>query len=91
MQVNKRDAARVFRKLKVREKTSTHHVAGVIELDGVLMLPIYYSRGRGDMPGRVGESFRKSLYVTQPEFARLIGCTMSREEWAGLVSSRIRR
>ena len=89
MQVSKREAARVFRKLNVEARKSTHHVAGVVRIDGVLAVPVYYSHGRGDMPGRVGDLFRKSLYVSQPEFRRLVDCTMSREEWIDLARLRI--
>ncbi len=90
MQLKKREAERVFRKLRVTEKVSTHHVAGVVRLDGILAVPIYYSRGRGDMPGRVGDRFRRSLYLSVEEFQRLAKCSMSRDQWVALVRSRVR-
>lgn len=89
MQLSKREAARVFRKLHVEPKASRHHVAGVVKLDGELVLPVYYSHGRGDIPGRVVELFRKSLCITVDEFRRLVQCSMSREEWSDIVRSRL--
>lgn len=89
MQVKKKDAQKVFSKLQVSERRSTHHVAGVVEVDGVLTIPVYYSHGRGDMPGRVGDKFRKSLFVSEDEFRQLVGCTMPRDGWQALVRERL--
>jgi len=90
VQIKKRDAEKVFRKLGVEPRTSTHHVAGVARVDGVLTVPLYYSNGRGAMPGKVSHYFRRSLLLSVPEFERLVRCTMSRSEWASLASERLR-
>lgn len=89
IQVNKKDAKKVFEKLNVQEKSSKHHVSGFIVVDGVKMLPIHYSHGRGDMPGAIGKKFVKSLLLEDDEFKELVKCTLSKEKYFEILMSRI--
>ena len=88
MQLTTRQASRVFRKLEVREKRSTHHVAGFVVVDGKKVLPVHYSHGNKDMKGPVPHRFRKSLRLSEAEFAELRDCTLSREEYFQLLRDR---
>lgn len=88
MQVKKREAAQVFRKLRVEEKSSTHHVAGWIVHGGRKLFLVHYSRGSGDMPGRIGDKFIKSLKLSKEEFVDLRACRMSRYSYMALVRRR---
>lgn len=88
MQLSTKQASRLFRKLQVQEKRSTHHVAGFVMVDGKKVLPVHYSRGNKDMKGPVPHRFRKSLRLSEDEFAELRDCTLSREAYLQLLRER---
>lgn len=88
MQLTTREASRIFRKLEVEEKRSTHHVAGFVVIDGKKVLPVHYSRGRKDMKGPVPRRFSRSLCLSDEEFALLKSCTMSRAEYVQILRDR---
>lgn len=88
MNISKKEAERIFNKLQVNPKTSTHHVAGVIVIDGAARLPVHYSHTRKGLQGRAAHLFRKSLRLQAEEFAVLKRCTMTREEYLALVRDR---
>lgn len=88
MQVKKREAATIFQKLKIKEKSSTHHVAGWVIYNERKLFLVHYSKGRGDMVGYAGEKFCKSLKLTRNEFAQLKGCKMDRTEYLSRVVRR---
>jgi hypothetical protein len=88
MQLTTKQAGRIFRKLHVMEKTSTHHVAGFVMVDGKKVLPVHYSRGNKDMKGPVPHRFRKSLRLSEGEFAELRDCTLSRDDYVELLRER---
>lgn len=81
MQATKRDAKRVLQKLQVVEVSCKHHHAGFLVVDGVKVLKVHYSHGNGEMPPTVVHLFRKSLKLDVDEFRRLMGCTLSRDEY----------
>lgn len=89
MEVSTREAERIFGKLKVNARRSTHHVAGVVVVDGVGRLPVHYSHGRKGLHGRAAQMFRKSLYLEPREFLVLKSCKMSRDEYLSLVRRRL--
>lgn len=88
MQLTTRQAAKIFRKLKVVPKRSTHHVAGFVTVDGKKVLPVHYSHGNKDMKGPVPHRFRKSLKLSEAEFAELRDCTLGRDEFVRLLRDR---
>jgi hypothetical protein len=88
MQLTTREAARIFRKLGVVEKKSTHHVAGFVVIDGKKTLPVYYSHGNKGMKGPVPHRFRRSLKLSEAEFAELKDCSLSREAYVDLMRQR---
>lgn len=88
MQLTTRQAAKIFRKLKVAPRRSTHHVAGFVMIDGRKVLPVHYSHGNKDMKGPVPHRFRKSLKLSEAEFAELRDCTLGREEYLQLLRER---
>lgn len=89
MQIKKKEAKRIFTKLDVQKKSSNHHVSGWIIINGKKTLPVHYSNGRGDMPGRVGDRFRKSFMLNVQEFRELKDCTMSKERYFSLILQRL--
>lgn len=89
MEVSAREAERIFSKLEVEPRKSTHHVAGVVVVDGSARFPVHYSHGRKGLHGRAAQMFRKSLHLEAKEFAVLKSCTMTREEYLSLVRERV--
>ncbi len=88
MQLTTRQAGRIFRKLDIVEKRSTHHVAGFVVVDGKKVLPVHYSHGNKTMKGPVPHRFRKSLHLSEAEFADLRDCTLSRDAYFQLLRER---
>lgn len=73
---------RVFKKLKVQRTPTNHHVKGFLVDNGVkLYPPIYYSKGRGEVPLFVQEKLRKSLLLTRKELLTLCSCKISYVEY----------
>lgn len=85
MQLSVRDLEELFRKLRIESKKSSHHIAGYLVVDGRRVLPLHYSHGRKPMPGHVSEKFRKSTRLDRIEFSELKDCTMSREQYIGVL------
>lgn len=84
MQLTTTQAEKIFNKLNVEPKkaTSNHHISGFIVKDGErLFPPIYYSKGKKDMPKPVVEKFRKSLKIDRDSFNELAKCHLTREEY----------
>lgn len=88
MQLTTKQAERIFRKLEVQPKRSTHHVAGFVVVDGKKTLPVYYSHGSKEMKGPVPHRFRKSLRLSESEFAKLRDCTLSKDGYFQLLRER---
>jgi hypothetical protein len=88
-QVTTTEAEAILKKLEVKWKTSTHHRAGFVYVDGVRALPVHFSHGKKTMPGHIGDKFRRSLLLNQDEFNVLRRCTMTRLEWIALVVPRL--
>lgn len=89
MQIKKKEAERIFAKLDIQPKSSNHHVSGWVVIDGKKTLPVHYSNGNGDMPGKVGDKFRKSFLLDLDEFRELKDCSMSKAQYLSLLSKRI--
>ena len=89
MQLKKKEAERIFLKLNVKPRKSKHHVSGWLMFNEKKILPVHYSNGKGDMPGRVGDRFRQSLKLTIDEFQKLKSCSMSCEEFFSLFMTRV--
>ncbi len=87
MEVLKRDAEKIFSKLEIKS-VDTHHVRGWLVYEGRKILKIYYSHGKGSMPGRIGDMFRQSLRVNEPQFCGLRDCPISREQYIGILKQK---
>jgi hypothetical protein len=85
MQVNKRNAGNIVRKLQIDEISCKHHHAGFLVVDGMRVLKVHYSLGAGDMPPTVAHLFRKSLKLSMAEFQKLVGCTLTREDYLQIL------
>lgn len=89
LQVKKKDVERVFKKLDVEIKNNNHHVRGFIKINGERVIPVHYSHGRGDLPGKIPERLRKSFKLEKDEFLLLMQCTMTKSEYHSILKKRL--
>ena len=84
---------RVFVKLQIEEKSSNHHRSGyVVDDDGKKMFPpIYFSKGRKDIPGPVAKKIRQQMFLSRDEFDQMIGCVMTRKQYLEIRKALIQR
>ncbi len=85
MILRKRDLERIFRKLCIEERKSKHHIRGYLIYEGKKILSLHYSFGRGDMPGRISEKFRKSLNASAEELEGLVECSIDGDQYIELL------
>lgn len=89
MQFNRRHAERVFAILEVKSKSSTHHVAGYLEIDGIRCLALHYPHSSKEFTTGFAHRFRKRLHLTVTEFQELISGRMTRPEYLAIVRGRM--
>lgn len=85
MQLTTAEAARIFDKLRIQPKHSTHHIAGFLVVDGKKVLPLHYSHGRKSMPGHVPDRFRRAMHLDRDEFADMKRCHMKRDRYVEIL------
>lgn len=82
------DLEKIFTKLKVQHKKSTHHVRGFVVEGGKVILPLRYSFGSKGLKGRVLHKFRKSLHLSERQLSDLVRCTFSRDDLLKLLGEK---
>lgn len=85
MQLTKREAIRIMQRLEVVCKESTHHIRGIFCVNGRRVLAVHCSNGKGDLPDKVPERFRRSLKLNAEEFERLRKGRMDRAEYISIL------
>jgi len=88
MQVKKAEAETIFNKLEVEIKSTKHHVSGWIMNENKKILPVYYSHGKGDMPGKVGDMFRQSFKLNEDQFKDLRDCPLDRDGYIDILKEK---
>lgn len=89
LQVKKQEIQKIFSKLEIITTQNNHHVRGFITINNKKVIPIYYSHGKGDLPGRVPDKFRKSLRLEVDEFRLLVQCPLKKEEYYEILKKRL--
>lgn len=89
MQLTIDQALTIMRKLKIEFRQCDHHYRGILTLDGIPVLVVHCSHGRGDLPGNVPHRFRKNLLLSVKEFEQLRDCHLSREGYLTLLRERL--
>lgn len=89
LQLKKKEMERVFKKLDIDVVDNNHHVRGFISINGKKVIPVYFSHGRGEIPGNIPEKIRKLFRLEKDEFRLLIKCPMSKETYLSLLKNRI--
>ena len=88
MQVKKKEAESIFNKLKIEMKSIKHHISGWFTYEGRKILPVYFSHGMGDMPGKVGDKFRQSFKVDEEQFKGLRDCPIDRDAYIKILKEK---
>jgi len=86
MQVKKDEARSIFRKLEIEHREK--HNYGWLRYKERAILPVYFSHGKGDMPGKVGDKFRQSLKINEEQFRALRDCPLDREGYIKILKEK---
>ncbi|MGD9974384.1 MAG: hypothetical protein AB7S77_15090 [Desulfatirhabdiaceae bacterium] len=84
MQLKKAELTKIFNKLNLEVRTTTHHYGWLI-YQGKKILRVHYSHGKGDLPGKVSDKIRSQLKLSQNDFKGLINCPLSAEDYIGIL------
>lgn len=76
MQLKKTELTRIFNKLNLEVRSTTHHY-GWFTYQGKKVLRVHYSHGKGDIPGKVSDKIRNQLKLSQDDLRELINCPLS--------------
>lgn len=87
MQIKKAEIGKIFEKLKL-DVRSTKHRYGWFTFEGKKVLRLYYSHGKGNIPGRVSDKIRSQLKLSQKDFRDLIDCPLSLEDYTGILKNK---
>ena len=89
MKITSKQIEKVFRKLEVRLKYSSHHIYGFFEVNGIRLFVLHVSRsGDRELPNTIIQKIRGNLHLSVPEFEQLISGRMSREEYIDLLDQK---
>lgn len=89
LQVKKRHAEIIFKKLVIETVNCQHHQRGFVSIDGKKIFPVHYSNGRGDMPGNIGKRFQKSLRINEKQFCDLRDCNLSAKDYYEIIKKSV--
>ena len=84
MQLKKRDVQKIFKKLNL-EVRSTSHLYGWLVVDGKRILRVHYSFGKGDIPAKVSEKIRGQLKLDQRNLKDLIECPLTEGDYLEII------
>jgi hypothetical protein len=87
MQLKKIEAQAITNKLQIEYRQKKHNY-GLLKYKGKPILPVYFSHGRGDMPGNVPDKFRQSLKLNENDFENLKNCPLSREDYIEILKEK---
>lgn len=87
MQLKKREAEKIVNKLQIEYKSKKHN-HGWFRHRGVPILKVYYSHGRGEMPGTIPDRFRQSLKLDEDQFRLLKDCPIDRERYIEILKKK---
>jgi len=87
MQIKKNEIGKIFKKLKL-EVRSTKHRYGWFTFQGRKILRVYYSHGKGNIPGKMSDKIRSQLKLTQKDFRNLINCPLSLKDYETILKKK---
>ena len=86
LQLTTREAEAIFAKLELEPRGGgSHHVMGVLKVNGRTVLTLFYSHGRKSLPGNVPQKFRRDMHLSVAQFLAFKVCTLSRAEYLDVL------
>jgi len=76
MQLKKAELVKIFNKLELEVRSTTHHY-GWFTYQGKKILRVHYSHGKGEIPGKVSDKIRSQLKLSQDDLRKLVNCPLS--------------
>lgn len=83
--LKRRDLDRAFTKLHADRVRCKHHVRGFVTVGSGKSVPVFVSRGSGEIPKIVIDKISKSLGLKKQTFIELCKCKVSRKEFLELT------
>jgi len=68
------------------ETDSTHHLIAKLKVDGKVVVKTRRSNQQGDLPS--ADKIRQQLRLNQTQFRAAIRCTLSRDDYLGILESK---
>ncbi len=87
MQLKKRDIQKIFQKLDLEVRT-TSHIYGWLVVEGKRILRVHYSFGKGNIPAKITEKIRGQLKLNQQNFKDLIECPLTKEDYLEIIKEK---
>lgn len=87
MQLKKIEARAIINKLQIEYRHKKHNY-GWFKHKGKPILKVYFSHGRGDMPGKIPDKFRQSLKINEDDFKNLKNCPLSKEGYIEILKEK---
>lgn len=84
MQIKKSALMKIFEKLKLEVRSTTHRY-GWLTYQGKKILRVHYSHGKGDIPKKVSEKIRSQLKLSQSDLRDIIDCSLSLEDYIEIL------
>jgi len=87
MQLKKREAKAIVDKLQMEYRHKKHNY-GWLKYKGKPILTVYFSHGKGDMPGKIPDKFRQDLKINEDQLKDLRDCPLSREDYIEILKEK---
>lgn len=85
--VKKDEVERLFKKLGLKLR-STGHNYGWLIVNGKKILRVYYSHGKGDIPGKIVSRIRGQLKLSLKDFRDLIDCPLDYNSYINILKQK---
>jgi hypothetical protein len=88
MNIKLREAETVLSKLRFQPLGQKHLSIRGFFYENRLLLKTRFSRGKGDMPGKVADKFRTQLKLNETQLREAIRCPFGYEEYVALLKEK---
>ena len=88
MNIKLREAEQVLNKLRFQPLGQKHHDIMGFFYDNKLLFKTRFSRGKGDMPGKVADKFRTQLKLNEEQLRDAIQCPFRYEDYIKVLTEK---
>ncbi len=85
--MKKREVGKIFKKLNLSVR-STGHYYGWLVVDGIKILRVHYSHGKGDISEKIENKIRGQLKLSHKDFKELVDCPLTYEKYIRLLKQK---